>query len=104
MTANQTSSETASKTHAQSATRPDAPMPDDGTRQLLTWGGWMMGSGVLAAVLLETLLGGFSPTGAKTNSGWFALIVALMSIPFGSLLLTLGVAKWLRNRRLARGR
>ena len=77
-------------------------MPDDGTRQLLTWGGWMVGSGVLAAVLLEALLGGFTPTGAKTNSGWFALIVALMSIPFGGLLLTLGVAKWLRNRRLGR--
>jgi hypothetical protein len=50
------------------------------------------------------LLGGFSPTGASTNTGWFALIVALMSIPFGGLLLTLGVAKWLRNRGIARGR
>jgi len=79
-------------------------MPDDGTRQLLNWGGWMVGTGLLAAVLLETLLGGFSPTGAKTNSGWFALIVALMCIPFGGLLLTLGVAKWLRNRRLRHGR
>ena len=64
----------------------------------------MMGTGLLAAVLLETLLGGFSPTGASTNTGWFALIVALMSIPFGGLLLTLGVAKWLRNRGIARGR
>jgi hypothetical protein len=45
-----------------------------------------------------TLLGGFSPTGASTNTGWFALIVALMCIPFGGLLLALGVAKWLRNR------
>ena len=79
-------------------------LPDDGTRQLLQWGGSMMGAGLLAAVLLETLLGGFSPTGASTNAGWLALIVALMSIPFGGLLLTLGVAKWLRNRRIARGR
>jgi hypothetical protein len=55
-------------------------------------------------VLLETLLGGFSPTGASTNAGWFALIVALMSIPFGGLLLTLGVAKWLRNRANSRKR
>ena len=31
-----------------------------------------------------------------------ALIVALMCLPFGLLLLTLGVAKWLRNRREAR--
>jgi hypothetical protein len=62
----------------------------------------MVGAGLLAVLLLETLLGGYSRTGASTNTGWFALIVALMCIPFGSLLLTLGVAKWLRNRRLAK--
>ena len=77
-------------------------MPNDGTRQLLQWGGSMVGTGVLAAVLLVTLLGGFTRTGASTNTGWFALIVALMCIPFGGMLLALGVAKWLRNRRLAR--
>ena len=79
-----------------------SPGNDDGTRQLLQWGGSMVGAGLLAALLLETVLGGFSPTGASTNSGWFALIVALMCIPFGGLLLALGVAKWLRNRSLAR--
>ncbi len=62
----------------------------------------MVGTGLLAALLLVTLLGGFTHTGASTNEGWFALIVALMCIPFGGLLLTLGVAKWLRNRRLGR--
>lgn len=62
----------------------------------------MVGAGLLAALLLETTLGGFSRTGASTNTGWFALIVALMCIPFGGLLLTLGVAKWLRNRTLVR--
>jgi len=77
---------------------PISPRPD-GTRQLLQGGGCILGSGILAGILLLTLLGGFSPTGASTNSGWFALIVALMCIPFGSLLLGLGVAKWLRNRR-----
>jgi signal transduction histidine kinase len=87
-----------------SSPQPISNLPDDGTRQLLQWGGWMVGTGLLAAVLLETLLGGFSHTGASTNTGWFALIVALMSIPFGSLLLALGVAKWLRNRGIARGR
>jgi hypothetical protein len=76
----------------------------DGTRQLLQWGGSIMGSGVVAGILLETLLGGYSPTGASTNTGWFALIVVLGCVPFGSLLLTLGVAKWFRNRRIARGR
>lgn len=75
---------------------------DDGTRQLLQWGSTMTGVGLLAAFLLQTLLGGFGPTGASTNTGWFALIIALMCIPFGSLLFGLGFAKWLRNRRLRR--
>ena len=75
---------------------------NDGTRQLLQWGASMLSAGLLAAVLLKTLLGGFSPTGANTNTGWFALIVALMCIPFGGLLLALGMAKWLRNRALSR--
>ena len=76
-------------------------MPNDGTRQLLQWGSSMAGAGLIAAILLEALLGGFSRTGASTNGGWFALIVALMCLPFGGLLLALGVAKWLRHRRLA---
>ena len=80
------------------------PVPEDGTDQLLHWGGSILGSGILAGILLVALLGGFSPTGAKTNAGWFALIVTLMCIPFGGLLLTLGVAKWFRNRRTARDR
>jgi hypothetical protein len=83
---------------------PTPNQPDDGTRQLLQWGATILGSGILAALLLVTVLGGFSPTGAKTNSGWFAVIVALGCIPFGGLLLSLGVAKWFRNRRLARTR
>lgn len=74
----------------------------DGTLQLLRWGGLMLATGLLATVLLEMLLGGFSATGAHTNSGWFALIVALMCLPFGALLLLLGIAKWLRNRRIGR--
>jgi hypothetical protein len=79
-------------------------MPDDGTRQLLQWGGSIVGTGVVAAILLVTVLGGYTRLGATTNSGWLALIVVLGCVPFGGLLLTLGVAKWLRNRRLARGR
>lgn len=62
----------------------------------------MVGAGLVSVLLLETVFGGFSPNGAKTNAGWFALIVALMCLPFGSLLLALGVAKWLRNRSLNR--
>jgi len=78
-------------------------MPDDGTRQLLQWGGSIVGTGVVAGILLETVLGGFSRTGATTNAGWFALIVVLGCVPFGGMLLALGVAKWLRNRGLGRG-
>ena len=79
-------------------------MPNDGTRQLLQWGSSLVGTGLLAAALLQALLGGFSRTGASTNGGWFALIVALMCLPFGGLLLALGIAKWLRIRRIARNR
>ena len=82
---------------------PTPIQPDDGTRQLLQWGASIVGSGILAGLLLVTLLGGISPTGASTNTGWFALIVALTCLPFGGLLLALGVAKWLRNRRLQPG-
>jgi hypothetical protein len=76
------------------------PLPDDGTRQLLQWGGSIVATGIVAGILLETLLGGFTRTGAHTNTGWFALIVVLMCLPFGGMLLTLGVAKWRRNRNL----
>jgi len=40
---------------------PTTPNPDDGTRQLLRWGASMLGTGLLAGLLLQTLLGGFSP-------------------------------------------
>jgi hypothetical protein len=86
------------------ATVEPAAQSNDGTSQLLRWGGSMVGAGIFAAVLLQTLLGGYSRTGASTNTGWFALIVALMCIPFGGMLLALGLAKWLRNRALARKR
>ena len=73
--------------------------PGDGTRQLLQWGGSMVGTGVLCVLLLVTVLGGYSRLGASSNAGWFALIVALMCIPFGLMLLALGLAKWLRHKR-----
>lgn len=73
--------------------------PADGTRQLLQWGGSMVATGLLCVLLLVTMLGGYSRLGASTNAGWFALIVALMCLPFGGLLLLLGLAKWVRNAR-----
>jgi hypothetical protein len=93
----------ASDPNSNSSERGQIP-PDDGTRQLVRWGASMLGAGLLAGVLLETVLGGLSRTGASTNAGWFALIVALMCVPFGGFLAALGVAKALRNRALARKR
>jgi hypothetical protein len=86
--------------HGREFSQQKPPLPDDGTRQLLQWGGSIVATGILAGILLETLLGGFTRTGAHTNTGWFALIVVLMCLPFGGMLLALGVAKWLRNRDL----
>jgi hypothetical protein len=74
----------------------------DGTPELLRWGGSIVGAGLLSLLLLLTVLGGVSRTGAHTNSGWLALLVVMMCVPFGGLLLLLGIAKWLRNRSLAR--
>jgi hypothetical protein len=51
-------------------------LPEDGTRELLQWGGTILGSGLVALLLLQALLGGFSATGASTNTGWFALVSA----------------------------
>ncbi len=73
----------------------------DGTSQLLRGGASIVGTGLVAVVLLLTVFGGVTRTGASSNGGWLALVVALMCLPFGALLLLLGVAKWLRNRRLA---
>ena len=75
---------------------------DDGTRQLLKSGGGTILAGLLALLLMVTVFGGVTRQGPDTSSGWLALIVALMCLPFGLLLFLLGAAKWLRNRRLQR--
>jgi len=78
------------------------PDHGDGTRQLLQSGGGTLATGILAAALTQLVFGGIGREGPHTNSGWLALIIALMCLPFGFLLSLLGVAKWLRNRRLGR--
>jgi drug/metabolite transporter (DMT)-like permease len=80
------------------------PMPDDGTVQLLRAGIWILLVGGVAALLTATVFGGIGVHGPHTNSGWLALLLAMMCLPFGSMLTLLGAAKWLRNRRLARAR
>src|SRR5277367_1990749 len=84
----------------------EAPLPTplehgDGTRQLLQSGGGTLAAGVLSAALAQFAFGGIGPQGPHTNSGWLALIVALMCLPFGFLLSLLGIAKWLRLRSQA---
>ena len=81
---------------------PQFELPDDGTRALLWAGAWMLLAGILAALLSATVFGGISRQGPHTNAGWLSLMVALMCLPFGVMLFTLGAAKWFRNRRLAR--
>jgi hypothetical protein len=76
--------------------------PDDGTTQLLRWGSIILAVGVTAVALLMTLLGGVGVEGARSNSGWLALITGMMCLPFGLMLTLLGAAKWLRNRNLRR--
>lgn len=76
---------------------------DDGTLTLLRTGFWITLGGLLALLATETLFGGIGIQGAQSNAGWLALMFALMAVPFGLMLLVLGGAKWLRNRRLRRG-
>ena len=71
----------------------------DGTRELLVGGASILGVGLIALLLTETVLGGIDYNGAHSNSGWFGLIVGAMCVPFGTMLTLLGTAKWLRNRR-----
>ncbi|MFC5863090.1 hypothetical protein ACFPT7_12360 [Acidicapsa dinghuensis] len=77
-------------------------LADDGTSQLLRGGLSILGFGLLAVVLLFTVLGGVGADGARNNAGWLALVIGMMCVPFGLMLSMLGVAKWLRRRNLRR--
>jgi hypothetical protein len=82
----------------------DNLLPDDGTAQLLRWGSLIMAVGVVAIGLLMTLFGGVGVEGARSNSGWLALITGMMCLPFGLMLTVLGAAKWMRRRNLRRNK
>ncbi len=75
---------------------------EDGTLHLLRSGFLVAGVAGLCAFLTLFVLGGIGPDGPPTNLGWITLMVALMSMPFGLILLLLGGAKWLRNAWLSR--
>lgn len=75
-------------------------LPNDGTRPLLLCGIWILLAGIAAALLTGFVFGGIGPQGPHTNSGWLALVAALICLPFGCMVTLLGTAKWLRNHRL----
>jgi hypothetical protein len=78
------------------------PLADDGTALLLRTGLWILLVGGLAALLTATIGGGIGEHGPHTNGGWLLLILAMMCLPFGTMLTALGAAKWLRKRGIAR--
>jgi len=82
--------------------RPAVQAPDDGTRALLRAGIGILAAGILAAILAVTVFGPIGIHGPHNNGGWLSLLTAMMCVPFGLMLFALGLAKWLRNRRLRR--
>ena len=75
------------------------PLKND-TRILLRTGLSLVGTGAIAALLIFTSFGGITRRqGPHTNAGWLALMVAMGCLPFGTILLALGIAKWIGHRR-----
>lgn len=89
-------------TRANAAATMPVPASDDGTHALLKAGFWIVLGSLVSLLLTETVFGGIGIYGAHSNLGWLSLMFAMMGLPFGLMLLVLGVAKWLRNRRLRR--
>jgi hypothetical protein len=69
------------------------------TRKLLSTGALIFVTGVVAAVLMDTVFGGVSRQGPHTNGGWLSLMVAMGCLPTGVLTLLLGVAKLIGDGR-----
>ena len=69
------------------------------TRKIVRTGLGIFGTGVIAALLMETVLGGVGRQGPHTNLGWLALMVAMGCLPTGFLTLLLAAAKLYGDRR-----
>jgi hypothetical protein len=63
------------------------------TRKLLTTGGFIFGTGCVAALLMFAAFGGVTRNGPHTNMGWLMLMLAMGCLPTGTLTLALGLAK-----------
>lgn len=68
------------------------------TQTLLRTGLGIFGAGVLASVLMVTVLGGVGRQGPHTNGGWLALMLAMGCLPTGTLTLGLALLKLLGDR------
>ena len=75
---------------------------EDGTNQLVHTGIWTLAVGIAATALAALVFGGFTSQGPHSSAGWLCMMVALMCLPFGITVSSLGLAKSLRNRHLAR--
>lgn len=75
---------------------------EDGTNQLLRTGACMLAVGFVSTALAALLFGAFTPQGPHSSAGWLCMMFAIMSLPFGITVSSLGLAKSLRNRHLAR--
>jgi hypothetical protein len=69
------------------------------TRQLLRVGLGLFLTGAAAALLALTVCGGIGRQGPHTNSGWFALMIAMGCLPTGTLTLALALAKLIGDRK-----
>jgi hypothetical protein len=71
------------------------------TRKLLRTGLLIFGTGVVAAALIFTSVGGgiVPHRGPQTNFGWLALMLAMGCLPTGVLTLVLAALKLLGDRR-----
>ena len=76
---------------------PASSVPRDAAALLKT-GAYIILVGLLSAASIYLFFGGITRQGPHTNAGWLALILALMCLPFGLMLFTLGAAKWLGHR------
>ena len=69
------------------------------TRKLLITGGSIVGTGCISALLMLTTFGGVTREGPHTNLGWLTLMLAMGSLPMGTLTLLLAFAKLVGDRR-----
>jgi FtsH-binding integral membrane protein len=75
---------------------------EDGTNQLIRTGFWTLAFGIAATALAALVFSGFTQQGPHSSIGWLCIMFALMGLPFGITVSSLGLAKSLRNRHLAR--